>query len=135
MPRRIISLPDGDVFRYLRKDDAEFQSFGEAYFSSVNYQAVKGWKRHTKMHMNIICVMGAVRFTFYDSCQSLFEPVARQVTLTSEKKQLLSVPPGPWFAFEGLCKCTNLICNISSIVHDESEVERKPLAEIPYPES
>jgi len=39
------------------------------------------------------------------------------------------VPPGIWFAFEGLSVPYSLVLNITDIAHDPQEIERKELNE------
>ena len=129
--RNVIPVNGGDVFHFLKASDPEFKSFGEAYFSKVEPGFVKGWKRHTKMHMNLICISGSVLFVFYDCNQPITQQKPTEVILSSENNQLLSVPPSPWFAFKGLGDSTSILCNISSIVHDENEVVRASISSFP----
>ena len=44
----------------------------------------------------------------------------------------ITVPPGVWFAFQGLSNSTSILQNVSNIVHDTSEVDRKELDEIKF---
>tara|TARA_B110000483_G_scaffold240678_1_gene321820 strand:- start:2143 stop:2406 length:264 start_codon:yes stop_codon:yes gene_type:complete len=46
--------PKGDIFHALKKRDSSYKEFGEAYFSLTNYDQIKGWKKHTKITMNLI---------------------------------------------------------------------------------
>ena len=43
----------GNIFHTLKSTDETFISFGEAYFSNVNYGAIKGWKKQlpSKNHL------------------------------------------------------------------------------------
>ena len=61
-----ISHPKGDIFHALKSSENSFSGFGEAYFSSVNGEEIKGWKKHTQMVMNLIVPVGTVMFYIYD---------------------------------------------------------------------
>jgi len=126
-----IDTAGGDVLHAMKQTDPGFASFGEAYFSWVAAGAVKGWKRHTQMTMNVVVPVGQVRFVFYgldDQGEAEFRVeeigVARYVRVT--------VPPGIWFAFQGLGAPESLILNIASVPHDPNETERIVLADIDY---
>ena len=65
-PLKQIQNPKGDIFHALKESDAGFSGFGEAYFSSVGFGEVKGWKKHIKMTLNLIVPVGEVEFVIYD---------------------------------------------------------------------
>jgi dTDP-4-dehydrorhamnose 3,5-epimerase len=130
-PLRRIETAGGDVLHAMKQSDAGFGGFGEAYFSWVAAGAVKGWKRHTRMTMNVLVPVGQVRFVFRgldDRGEAMFRVeeigVARYVRVT--------VPPGIWFAFQGLGTPQSLVLNIASVAHDPNEVERLALSDIHY---
>lgn len=129
--RKTIPVEGGHVYHFLKTTDPEFKTFGEAYFSKIEPGFVKGWKRHTKMHMNLTCICGSILFVFYDSDISISNQKPKEVILSAENNQLLTVPPSPWFAFKGLGDSTSILCNISSIIHDENEVVRTSLTSFP----
>ena len=60
-----INVTGGDVLHCLRANEKSFEKFGEAYFSFIEMNHVKAWKRHLKMKMNLIVPVGKVRFVFY----------------------------------------------------------------------
>jgi dTDP-4-dehydrorhamnose 3,5-epimerase len=127
----------GAVWHGLKKSDAGFAGFGEAYFSVVGCGAVKGWKKHTRMTMNLIVVAGAIRFVLGDDR----DPSAGSVPTTSflltahsdEGYARLTVPPGYWMAFQGIGPGDNMLLNVASIEHDPTEAESRDLAQIPWP--
>ena len=53
-PLKIINTPNGEVKHALKNSDDSFSGFGEAYFSSVDFGTIKGWKKHTQMILNLI---------------------------------------------------------------------------------
>ena len=61
-----INSPNGSVMHALKKNDNDFSSFGEVYFSKIKKNKIKGWKMHNKMKSNLIVPFGEVRFVFFD---------------------------------------------------------------------
>jgi dTDP-4-dehydrorhamnose 3,5-epimerase len=121
----------GNVLHAMKANEAGYVSFGEAYFSFIESGSIKAWKRHTKMIMNLVVPVGMVRFVFYlehnESVQDF-----RVLEIGRDNYARITVPPGIWFGFQGLGKSENLVLNISNILHDTNEVDKKSLKEIKY---
>jgi dTDP-4-dehydrorhamnose 3,5-epimerase len=132
-PLKKINLDDGSVFHGMKKNDIGFVDFGEVYFSFINKDAIKGWKLHKKMTLNLIAPIGEIKFNFIDSrpdsktYNSLFE-----INLSEKDYCRLTVPPNIWFAFKGVGEGINMLTNIADISHDPNEVLRKELNEIQF---
>jgi dTDP-4-dehydrorhamnose 3,5-epimerase len=126
LPR--IETAGGDVLHALKQTDAGFAGFGEAYFSWIEAGAVKAWKRHTRMTMNLVVPVGTARFVFYSEASGDF----RVEDIGIERYARLTVPPGIWFGFQGLVQPQSLLMNLASIPHDPSEAQRRELNDIPY---
>ncbi|MFH7017981.1 dTDP-4-dehydrorhamnose 3,5-epimerase [Flavobacterium sp. FlaQc-47] len=133
-PLKQIHHPKGDVFHAMKKSDDGFLGFGEAYFSTINYNDIKPWKKHLKMTLNFIVPVGSIRFVIYDdrknstTYNSFFE-----VTLGVNNYQRITIPCGVWVAFSGVGEDYNLLLNLANLEHDPSEVERKAeLKDIEY---
>ena len=62
--QKIIRTDGGDVLHGLKKNDDNFYGFGEAYFSTINYGEIKGWKRHSEMVLNILCLLEKLSLLF-----------------------------------------------------------------------
>lgn len=60
-----IPTPKGMVFHGLKASENSYKGFGEAYFSSVAPNEIKGWKRHSRMTLNLIVIVGEIEFTIY----------------------------------------------------------------------
>jgi dTDP-4-dehydrorhamnose 3,5-epimerase len=134
-PLRIIPGSSGDVMHALKQHENSFHGFGEAYFSIVQHQAVKGWKKHHRMILNLIVPSGAIRFVLYDDRpESKDFKTIREFVLSKENYQRLTVPAGVWMAFQGVSDQLNMLLNIASIPHDPTEAETLPLRNeiIPY---
>ena len=123
----------GNIFHALKATDETFISFGEAYFSNVNYGAIKGWKKHTRMLLNLVVPVGQIRFVLYDDRE--FSTTFKQfwdVEIGEANYQRLSVPPGIFMSFQGIGLHRNMLLNIASIPHDPTESVNKELPEISY---
>lgn len=129
-PLRIIPDVRGAIMHMLRRDWPEFTDFGEVYFSCVAPGAVKAWRRHTRMTMQLAVPVGAVELVLYD---------ARPDSRTKGKIQietlcpadpdtyvLMIVPPGIWNGFRGLAEDTSVVANCASIPHDPDEAQSLP---------
>ena len=123
-----IRVENGSVMHALREDENSFKSFGEAYFSYIDFECIKAWKKHKLMHMNLVVPIGNVKFVFYDQNKSKF----RTEIIGKKNYSRLTVPKDIYFGFKGLDRPTNLILNIASILHDPNEVESKPIDFIKY---
>ena len=119
-PLKQITHPKGDIFHAMKASDDGFSGFGEAYFSTVNKSDVKGWKKHTKMTLNLVVVTGEVEFVVHNGIDFF------NVKLSKGNYQRLTVEPGLWVAFRGLSN-ENIVLNLASIEHDSDESENADL--------
>lgn len=134
-PLDTIPSKGGSIFHCLKSSDENFLDFGEAYFSEIEYQNIKGWKMHSKMHMNLFVAHGAVKFVLYDDRpKSKTFMSFNEITLDSSKNyKRLSVRPGIWFAFQGIKESTiSKVLNLSNIEHDPFEQKTININEIEY---
>ena len=122
-PLEKFNLEEGDVFHALKASEPEFNGFQEAYFSTIKKDRIKGWKRHLRMTMNLIVPVGNVQFNFYDDRKFLI----KNIVIGEKNYSRITVPPMIWFGFKGISNNTSYILNISDVLHDPSEQERKPL--------
>ncbi len=126
-PLKQIHNPKGDVFHAMKKSDEGFDGFGEAYFSTINQNDIKGWKKHTKMTLNVVVVSGEIEFVVYDENSETFF----DVVLSQDNYHRLTIKPNLWMAFKGL-KENSMLLNLASIEHDPSEAVNLDLQEIEY---
>ena len=126
-----IETTGGDVLHAMKQNDVGYTGFGEAYFSWVSAGAVKAWKRHTRMTMNLVVPVGQVRFVFRCVNADGVEEF-RVEDIGVDRYARLTVPPGIWAGFQGLSTHQSLVLNIASIPHDPNEVERLALSDINY---
>lgn len=133
-PLKHIIVPKGDIFHALKSTDKGYAGFGEAYFSQIESGAVKGWKRHNRMTLNIIVPVGKIRFVVYDDREgSATNGKFQEVILSSESNyQRLTLAPGLWMAFQGMDKGISMLMDIIPEPHDPSEADRKDIEEIKF---
>lgn len=127
-PLARIEAIGGDVLHAMKQSDAGYAGFGEAYFSWVSGGAVKAWKRHMRMTMNLIVPLGRVRFVFRVDDVDEF----RVEEIGVNRYARITVPPGIWFGFQGLAEPQSLVLNIANIPHDPKEIQRRALTDISY---
>ena len=126
-PLKQIFHPKGDILHGMKKSDEGFDGFGEAYFSTINKDQIKGWKKHTKMTLNLVVPSGAIEFVVYDENKKKFF----STILSKDNYQRLTVSPNLWMGFRGVEE-DNMLLNLASIEHDPSESENKELDDIFY---
>jgi len=122
---KVISNPRGNISRILRATENDFAGFGEAYLTSINEGATKGWKKHARMVMNLVVPHGKVGFYLLeeDSGNKTY------VELGEDNYKRLCVMPGVWMAFRGLAQGSSLVLNIASIEHDPAEAINRGIDE------
>lgn len=127
-PLKIIPGEKGNVLHALKSTDIGFAGFQEAYFSTVNYNDVKGWKKHYKMTLNLVVICGSIRFIAYDDrVDSPTNGKFGSVELSRSNYFRLTVPPGLWVSFSGKDNTENLLVNLANLLHDPMEAENIPL--------
>ena len=114
----------GLVMHAMKASDLSYAGFGEAYFSSVNYNMCKGWKLHKKMTLNLIVPIGKIRFVVHDGDQCAQSETINPLidTVIGENNySRLTIPPGFWVAFQGIGLGQNILLNIANLEHDPEE--------------
>ena len=117
-----IRVKGGDVFHALKNNEDDFKGFGEASFTSINYNYIKAWKRHSAMTLNLVVPYGNVQFVVIENNDRLFN--SYEIGQSSYKR--LTIPPGIIFGFKGLSKPYSLVLNLANIPHIKDEVETFP---------
>ena len=126
-PLKRIFNPKGDIYHVMKSSDIGYRGFGEAYFTTINKNEIKGWKKHNRMTLNLVVIVGRVKFVIYDEITRKFSTVI----LSPTNYQRLTINPQLYFAFKGL-KDNNIILNIANLQHDPYEVESLELSKINY---
>ena len=133
-PLKHIEVLNGDIYHALKSTDIGYVGFGEAYFSQIESGKIKGWKRHNKLVLNIVVIVGSIKFVFYDDRSgSLSKGKYQEIILSpSTNYQRLVVAPGLWMAFGGMGNATSMLMDIIPEPHDINEADRLDLSFFPY---
>jgi dTDP-4-dehydrorhamnose 3,5-epimerase len=130
---KIIYHPKGDIYHGLKVSDEGFDGFGEAYFSGLKPNEIKGWNRHKLMTLNLVVPVGSVIFVIYDDrTKSKTNGKYFSVNLSKDNYQRLTIPPGLLLAYKGGPAAMNMILNIANIEHDPNELEKYDITHTPF---
>ena len=114
----------GTVMHMLRADSHLFTKFGEIYFSVVNTNTVKAWKKHLKMTQRFAVPVGKIRLVIYDdrkgstSCGRI-----EAMEIGEDNYCLVKIPPQLIYGFKGISLVPALIANCTDMPHNPNEVE------------
>lgn len=130
---KVIPAAGGNVLHAMKQGDSGECGFGEVYFSMVEPGAVKAWKRHRRMTLNLVVPVGEIRFVLFDDREgSGSKGEYMQEGLSLRNYFRLTVPPGLWMGFQGCGSGPNMLLNVADTLHDPDEVDRKDPGEIAY---
>jgi dTDP-4-dehydrorhamnose 3,5-epimerase len=127
-PLKVILNAKGNIYHALKCTESSYISFGEAYFSEIKCDEIKGWKKHTKMTLNLIVPIGNIKFVLYNKLNQKFY----EIIIGEDNYQRLTIPPNIWVAFKGLNIEKNLLLNIANMPHDPNEAINLTLDSILY---
>ena len=126
-----IDTPGGSVMHAMKESSIGYSGFGEAYFSQVDKGAVKAWKRHKKMTLNLIVPVGEVRFVLFDD-REILSTQFQEIIISKNNYCRLTIPPMIWMGFQGLSIGDSMLLNIADIKHNPKEVDKKNIEEIEF---
>lgn len=128
---RRIETSGGEVMKALHADEPGFLGLGEAYFSRVDPNCVRGWKRHNEMTVNVVVPVGHVRFVIATAQDAETAEFEEYDLGPSHSYGRLTIEPGTWFGFKGGAE-GGLVLNLSDIVHRPDEADGRELGEFTY---
>lgn len=131
---KVISTQGGSVLHAMKHGDQGYQSFGEAYLSTIDHGVIRAWKKHLRMTLNLVVPLGKVKFVLFDdrsssTTQSTFQEI---IISRADHYVRLTIPPLIWFGFQGVGEQQNMILNMADIKHQENEVVRLDQDKIDY---
>jgi dTDP-4-dehydrorhamnose 3,5-epimerase len=125
-----ISDNRGKIMHMLRRDWPIFDSFGEIYFSTINFGSIKAWHLHKEATLNYACIKGEVNLVLYDDRKDSKTYGNYQELLLSPKDYfLVTIPPFIWNGFKGLDNSESIIANCITLPHNENEMVRKEISD------
>jgi dTDP-4-dehydrorhamnose 3,5-epimerase len=127
----VIDTPGGNVMHGMKKTSAGYAGFGEVYFSQVDKGAIKAWKRHKEMTLNLIVPVGEIRFVLFDD-REVSSTQFQEIIISKNNYCRLTVPPMIWMGFQGLSDDRSMLLNVANIVHDVHEVDKRNIEQIEF---
>ena len=127
----VIDTPGGHVMHGMKETSVGYAGFGEAYFSQVDKGAIKAWKRHKKMTLNLVVPVGKIKFVLFDD-REVSNTQFQEVIISKDNYCRLTIPPMVWVGFQGLSDNGSILLNIANIEHDPGEVDRLEVDKINY---
>ena len=127
----VIDTPGGNVLHGMKKSSSGYSGFGEAYFSQIDRGAIKAWKRHKKMTLNLIVPVGKIRFVLFDDREAS-NTRFQEIIISKSNYCRLTIPPMIWMGFQGLSDGKSMLLNIANIEHNAHEVDKKDIEQIKF---
>lgn len=134
VPLRQIPDERGKIMHMLRRDDPDFEQFGEIYFSVVYPAVVKAWHLHKEMTLNYAVVHGMIKLVLYDDREG--SPTRGELLeffVGTDNYVRVTIPPGIWNGFKGVGTETAIVANCATIPHHPDEIVRMDPYENPIP--
>ena len=113
----------GAVLHVIKNDSKTFDSFGEAYFSKINEDVIKGRKFHKEMKQNFCVPYGRLKLILFDNrVNSVTRGEVDEIILDDDENYIrVTVPENIWYSFRCISKDYCLLLNIANIKHDKEE--------------
>jgi dTDP-4-dehydrorhamnose 3,5-epimerase len=127
----VIDTTGGNVLHAMKESSSGYLGFGEAYFSQIDQGAIRAWKCHKKMTLNLIVPKGEILFVLFDD-RNKENNTFQEVIISKDNYCRLTVPPLIWVGFQNLSDEVSIILNIANIEHDSKEVKRLEIDKINY---
>ena len=127
----IIDTLGGDVMHAMKESSVGYAGFGEAYFSQIDKGAIKAWKRHKEMTLNLMVPVGEIRFILFDE-RKVSNTQFQEIVISKNNFCRLTVPPMIWMGFQGLSDGGSMLLNIANIEHNVHEVDKKKIEQIEF---
>ena len=127
----VIDTLGGNVMHGMKRTSKGYTGFGEAYFSKIDEGAIKAWKRHKEMTLNLIVPVGEIRFVLFDE-REVLNTQFQEIIISKNNFCRLTVPPMIWMGFQGLSDGGSMLLNIANIEHNIHEVDKKNTEQIEF---
>jgi dTDP-4-dehydrorhamnose 3,5-epimerase len=109
----------------LKRTDANFEKFGEIYFSFIYPSIVKAWHYHKQMGLNYAVPIGMIKLVLFDDREeSSTKGEINEFVIGEHNYNLVHVPPCIWNGFKCIGPKTAIVANCATIPHDPDEIIR-----------
>ena len=117
---KIIANKNGDIYKFANQENFFNFTKGDIYFSEVNSQSKKPWRRHTKLN----CVIGVVKGEVLINLKSSLKQKIITKKLYLKNSKLIKIKAGCWYSFENKKDDCCLLFAMLDGKHQDEEVER-----------
>lgn len=137
--KKLKLIPDerGRLMEILRKDDPDFQGFGQVYLTTTYPGVVKAWHLHERQTDNLCCIQGMIKLAVYDSRED--SPTYKELNqfyIGVHNPALVTIPPGVYHGWMCVSEDEALIINTPSEAYDYGNPDERRLDphdnDIPY---
>lgn len=120
---KIIKDERGAVLHMININSDGFEKFGECYFSEINPNVVKGWKKHFHQTQNLAVPIGEIKLVIYDSRpNSKSYGEVDEIILGRENNYArVKIPKDLWYGFKCISDKSALIANCADLPHDPND--------------
>ena len=123
----IIENNKGDVLKGFLKSENRDIDIKEVYFSEINPNEIKAWKKHKKMTSNLIAVKGEIKIVIQKKDKSFITEI-----ISKKNYKMVSIPPNFWFGFKCTGSEVGMLVNISNEEHDDLESDQLDIEKIVF---
>lgn len=122
--KKLKQIPDerGRLFEILRRDDPQFQQFGQAYITTTYPNVIKAWHLHKIQTDNVCCINGMIRLALYDDREN--SPTFQQIEehfIGNHNLMLITIPPGVWHGWRALGDNEAIILNLPTVPYNHDQ--------------
>ena len=123
----IITNEKGDLLKGFLKSENKNIDIKEVYFSEINPNEIKAWKRHKSMTSNLITVKGEIKVVIQEEKGKFISEV-----ISKNNYKMITIPPNYWFGFQCIGNEIGLLANISNEEHRDIESEELSINNIEF---
>mgnify|MGYP005654510719 FL=1 len=100
-PLKQITDSRGAVFHVIKNNSKTFHGFGEAYFSKINENVIKGWKCHKLMKQNFCIPFGKLKLVLFDNRKnsSTYKQINEIIIDDCKNYNRITIPEKIYYSF------------------------------------
>jgi dTDP-4-dehydrorhamnose 3,5-epimerase len=132
-------IPDerGRLMEMFRRDEPDFEKFGQVYLTTAYPGVVKAWHYHKRQTDNFVCVQGMMKVVLYDPREG--SPTRGEVNeffMGDWRPMRLRIPPGVYHGFKCISTQEAVIVNTTTEPYNPKDPDEFRLPahtpDIPY---
>lgn len=136
-PLKVSADDRGRHMDLLRRDDPDFQQFGQVYLTTTYPGVVKAWHRHQCHTENLVCIAGMVKVAMYDARpESPTRGCVDECFMGIWNPVRLTIPPGVYHGLKCVSTAEAMVINVPTEPFDPHRPDEQRLpadsTEIPY---